>query len=67
MFRLWTVASLIWIGFIFIFAYQQASARPHVSIASYVSYATFALAPVCGSFAMMFISGWLIAGFTRPR
>ena len=67
MFRLWTVVSLIWIGFIFIFAYQQTSVRGHVSIASYASYATFAFAPVCGAFAILFISGWLIAGFTRSR
>ena len=65
--RLWTVTSLIWIGFISIFAYQQTSVLRHVPIASYASYATFAFAPVCGAFAILFISGWLIAGFTRPR
>jgi chromate transport protein ChrA len=67
MFRLWAVASLIWISFIFIFAYQQTSTRRHVSIAAYTSYATFAFAPVCGTFALLFISGWIVAGFTRPR
>jgi hypothetical protein len=66
-FRLWTVASLIWIGFIFTFAYQQISAGRHVPIASYAAYATFAFAPVCGAFAVLFISGWILAGFTRPR
>jgi hypothetical protein len=67
MFRLWAAASLIWIGFIFIFAYQQTSVPRHVSFATYTSYATFAFAPVCGTFAILFISGWIVAGFTRPR
>ena len=67
MFRLWAVASLIWISFVFILAYQQTSVRRHVSIASYTSYATFAFAPVCGAFAVLFISGWIVGGFTRPR
>jgi hypothetical protein len=67
MFRLWAAASLIWISFISIFAYQQTSVRLHVSIATYTSYATFAFAPVCGTFAILFISGWIVAGFTRPR
>jgi hypothetical protein len=67
MFRLWAVASLIWIGFIFIFAYQQTSMRRHVSVASYASYATFAFAPVCGTLAILLISGWIVAGFTRPH
>jgi hypothetical protein len=67
MFRLWAVASLIWISFIFVFAYQQISVRRHVSSAIYASYATFAFAPVCGTFAILFISGWIVAGFTRPR
>ena len=66
-FRLWAVASLMWISFIFIFAYQQISAGHHVSVAVYTSYATSAFAPVCGTFAIMFISGWIITGFTRPR
>jgi hypothetical protein len=67
MFRLWAAASLIWISFVFIVAYQQLSALRHVSIAAYTSYATLAFAPVCGTFAILFISGWIVAGFTRPR
>jgi hypothetical protein len=67
MFRLWAVASLIWISFIFSVAYQQISTLRHVSIAAYTSYATLALAPVSGTFAILFISGWIVTGFTRPR
>jgi hypothetical protein len=67
MFRLWAVASLIWISFIFVFAYQQISMLRHVPIAAYTSYATLAFAPACGTFAILFISGWIVAGFTRPR
>ena len=67
MFRLWAVASLIWISFIFIFAYQQISTLRHVSLAAYTGYATLAFAPVSGTFAILFISGWIVAGFTRPH
>jgi hypothetical protein len=67
MFRLWAVASLIWVGFVSIFAYQQISMLRHVPIAAYASYATLAFAPVCGTFAILFISGWIVAGFTHPH
>jgi hypothetical protein len=67
LFRLWAVASLVWISFIFIFAYQQISTGRHVSVGAYISYATSAFVPVCGIFAIIFISGWIIAGFIGPR
>ncbi|MGC1444488.1 MAG: hypothetical protein WA837_03405 [Xanthobacteraceae bacterium] len=67
MFRLWAVASLIWISFVFIVAYQQISSLRQVSIAAYTGYATLAVAPVCGTFAILFISGWIVAGFIRPH
>jgi hypothetical protein len=67
MFRLWAVASLIWISFIFTVTYQQTSVLRHVSIASYTRYATLAFAPVGGTLAILFISGWILAGFTRPQ
>jgi hypothetical protein len=67
MFRLWAVASLIWISSVVVFVYQQTSTLRHVSIAVYSGYATVAFVPVCGTFAILFISGWIVAGFTRPH
>jgi hypothetical protein len=67
MFRFWAVTSLIWISFIFIFAYQQTSLLRHASISAYTNYATLAFAPVCSAFAILFISSWILAGFTRPH
>jgi hypothetical protein len=57
LFRLWLLASVVWIDFIFTLAYQQTFTQHPVPIDVYISYATSAFAPICGIFAILFISG----------